>query len=191
MVWLGYEDSGMTGWEQNLRPDAFHQAPIDEAAARLAEVLREEQADVLTVYDWHGNYGHPDHIKVHHVGHRAAEMAGTPRVVEATVNRDAIRRFAAAAKELGLGFDEDFDIDGPADDGNPMGMAEHEITLAADVSAYVFIKREALVAHRSQITDTSFFAQMPDDVFAASFGTEWFIEKGVPAGGGPVDGWLF
>ena len=39
---------------------------------------REEHADVLTIYDWHGNYGHPDHIQVHRVGHRAAELAGTP-----------------------------------------------------------------------------------------------------------------
>lgn len=194
VVWLGYEDSGMTGWEQNERPNAFHRAPVDEAAERLAEILREEQADVLTVYDWHGNYGHPDHIKVHHVGHRAAELAGTGRVYEATVNRGAMRRFIAAAKELGLGFggeDDEFDIDGPADDGNPMGMEEHEITLAADVSAYVGLKRTALAAHRSQITDTSFFAQMPDEAFAVSFGTEWFIEKGVPAGDGPVTGWFF
>ena len=69
----------MTGWEQNADPSSFMQADVDEAAGRLAEVLREEQADVLTTYDWHGNYGHPDHIKVHHVGHRAAELAATPR----------------------------------------------------------------------------------------------------------------
>ena len=77
--WLGYKDSGMTGWEQNSDPESFLQAPVDEAAETAgSKILREEQADVLTVYDWHGNYGHPDHIKVHTVGHRAAEMAGTP-----------------------------------------------------------------------------------------------------------------
>ena len=59
VVWLGYTDSGMTGWEQNADPNSFMQADVDEAAGRLAEVLREEQADVLTTYDWHGNYGHP------------------------------------------------------------------------------------------------------------------------------------
>ena len=90
VVWLGYSDSGMTGWEQNADPASFLQAAVDEAAERLAAVLREEHADVLTVYDWHGNYGHPDHIKVHHVGHRAAELAGTPTVFEATMNRDHI-----------------------------------------------------------------------------------------------------
>ena len=74
VVWLGYTDSGMTGWEQNGDPDSFHLADPDEAGARLAEVLRAEQADVLTIYDWHGNYGHPDHIAVHRVGVAAARL---------------------------------------------------------------------------------------------------------------------
>src|SRR4051794_28723976 len=92
IVWLGYRDSGMTGWEQNADPASFLQADADEAASRLATVLCEEEAEVLTIYDWHGNYGHPDHIRVHQVGHRAADMAGTPRVAEATINRDELRR---------------------------------------------------------------------------------------------------
>lgn len=194
VVWLGYEDSGMTGWDQNANVRSFHQAPVEEAAARLAEILREEQPDLLTVYDWHGNYGHPDHVKVHHVGHRAAELAAVERVVEATMNRDAVRRMIEQARQLGAEFtgDEgDFDVDGPADDGNPMGMAEHEITLAVDVRAYVDQKRDALFAHRSQVTDTSFFADMPDEVFRGAFGTEWFIEKGVEPGAGPRLGWFF
>jgi LmbE family N-acetylglucosaminyl deacetylase len=193
IVWLGYSDSGMTGWDQNHQPDAFIQADIDEAAGRLADVLRGEAADVLTTYDWHGNYGHPDHIQVHRVGHRAAELAGTAAVFEATMNRDEIRRQVEAAREVGEtlfeGPDEEFDVDGPADDGNPIGMAEAELTHAVDVSAYVGRKRQAVAAHRSQVTDTSFFLQMPEEAFAAAFGTEWFIKVGAPPGVRP--GWLF
>lgn len=194
VVWLGYEDSGMTGWEQNANASSFHQAPVDEAAERLAAILREEQPDLLTVYDWHGNYGHPDHVKVHHVGHRAAELAGVARVVEATMNRDAIRRMMEQSREMGVaiaGDEGDFDVDGPADDGNPMGMAEHEITLAVDVQDFTDRKRDALLAHRSQVFETSFFADMGPDVFRIAFGTEWFIEKGVEPGSGPRVGWLF
>ena len=79
VAWLGYEDSGhdRLGAEREPRVVPCRRR-VDEAAERLAAILREEQADVLTIYDWHGNYGHPDHIKVHHVGHRAAELAGTP-----------------------------------------------------------------------------------------------------------------
>ncbi len=189
--WLGYKDSGMTGWEQNHDPQSFLQAPIDHAAERLAEILREEKADVVTVYDWHGNYGHPDHIKVHTVGHRAAQLAGVERVFEATMNRDHIVRMIKMAREAGAPMldDEEFDPNGGADDGNPLGMPEAELTHAVDVSAYLHAKRESLRSHRSQITDTSFFLQMPDEAFSQSFGTEWFIQKGVEPG--PRPGWLF
>src|SRR5687768_3197723 len=51
IVWLGYADSGMTGWEQNRHPGAFLQADTEDAARRLAAVLDEEQAAVLVTYD--------------------------------------------------------------------------------------------------------------------------------------------
>jgi LmbE family N-acetylglucosaminyl deacetylase len=190
LEWLGYRDSGMTGWEQNSDPLSFLQAPVDHAAERLAGILREENADVVTVYDWHGNYGHPDHIKVHTVGHRAAELAGVERVFEATMNREHIVRLIEMARQAGAPIgDDEFDPNGGADDGNPFGTAEAEITLAVDVSAYLHAKRESLRCHRSQITDTSFFLEMPDDAFSTAFGTEWFIEKGAEPGLRP--GWLF
>ena len=170
---------------------SFLQAPLDAAAERLAAILREERADVVTVYDWHGNYGHPDHIKVHTVGHRAAELAGVDKVFEATMNRDHIVRMMEAARQAGapISEEDDFDPNGAADDGNPFGMAETEITHAVDVTAYLEAKRESLRSHRSQITDTSFFLQMPDEAFSAAFGVEWFIEKGAEPGLRP--GWLF
>ncbi len=190
--WLGYADSGMTGWDQNDHEQSFVRAPLDEAAQRLATILREEHADVLTAYDWHGNYGHPDHIKVHTVGHRAAELAGTPRVFEATMNRDEMVRFfemAKAAGDSGAPDGEDWDPNGPADDGNPMGTPEAEITHRVDVAAYVLQKRASIRCHKSQITDAGFFSTMPDEQFAFAFGQEWFIEAGSSA---PLsDGWLF
>jgi LmbE family N-acetylglucosaminyl deacetylase len=185
VVWLGYKDSGMTGWEQNSDPLAFLQAPIDEAAELLAAILREEAADVLTTYDWHGNYGHPDHVKVHTVGHRAADLAGTPAVYEATINRDAFVAMVAGSD----GFGPDFDPEGPADDGNPIGMPEAELTLRVDVSAYIERKRASIMSHVSQVTDTGTFLAMPDEVFAVAFGTEWFIERGAEPG--LRDGFLF
>ncbi|MEZ5218754.1 MAG: hypothetical protein R2715_19710 [Ilumatobacteraceae bacterium] len=185
----------MTGWEQNANPGCFHQAPLEEAAERLAEILRRESAEVLTTYDWHGNYGHPDHVKVHHVGHRAAELAGTPKVFEATINRDRMRTMMVAAQQAaeaaGTPTDDEFDPDGPADDGNPMGTPEAEITLAVDVRRWVALKREAVLAHRSQVTDSSFFAEMPDEMFLQAFGTEWYIERGAATGTGPVEGWFW
>lgn len=181
VVWLGYTDSGMTGWAQNEDPSSFHSADVGRAAQQLAEVLIEESADVLTIYDWHGNYGHPDHIQVHRVGAAAARLVPAVRVLEATMNRDAFVRMIAAARAAGIGRvgpdgEADFDPTGPADDGNPMGTPEAELTLAVDVSAQTAHKRAAMRCHRSQIADTSFFLDTPEEVFDASFGVEWFIE---------------
>lgn len=195
VAWLGYSDSGMTGWEQNADPMSFHRADVEHAARRLAEILREEQADVLTHYDWHGTYGHPDHVKVHHVGARAGEITGV-RTLQATANRDAMAEMILQARAEGLEVgspDQDeageFDPHGPADDGNPFGEPESSITLAVDVRMYIAEKRAALACHRSQITDTGFFSEMSDDVFSRAFGTEWFIEPGASP---PMRfGWIF
>ena len=193
VVWLGYSDSGMTGWEQNARPDSFHQADVDEAAERLAEILREEDADVLSIYDWHGTYGHPDHVQVHRVGRRAGELVDGVRVIQATSNRDAMIEMISAAREAGEDFgspgDEEFDPAGPADDGNPFGEPEDVLTLCVDVTDFVDRKRAAIAAHRSQVSDSSFFMEMPPEVFAQAFGREWYIEDGVEP---PYrTGWIF
>src|SRR5262245_17552761 len=86
VVVLDYGDSGMAGDEANDAAGAFWIADVDEASERLAAVLREEHAEVFTTYDERGGYEHPDHIKVHEVGLRAAALAGTPRVYCATVS---------------------------------------------------------------------------------------------------------
>ena len=83
---------------------------------------------------------------------------------------------------------EAFDPEAPADDGNPFGSTEDEITMAVDVTQFVAQKRESMACHASQITDGSFFLQMPPEIFALAFGTEWFIEPGQP--GGAREGWL-
>jgi LmbE family N-acetylglucosaminyl deacetylase len=173
---LGYVDSGMMGTPTNDLPGSFWTAPIDEAAEKLAAILLQESADVLTVYDDNGNYGHPDHIQVYRVGMRAAELAGTPRVFQQTMNRDFVRRhmtdYMARAAASGLKMPGN----GPSEE--PVGKPESEITAAVDVSAYVDVKKAAMRAHASQIGDQSAFLNMPDDLFREVFGTEWAIRDG-------------
>jgi LmbE family N-acetylglucosaminyl deacetylase len=141
ITWLGYSDSGMSGWEQNDAENSFHAADLDEAARRLADVLDEEDADVLVGYDWHGGYGHPDHVKVHHVVHRAADLAARrPRLLESTTNRTAMKRQMDEGRAMGVDVG-DFDPDAPMDDGNPLGTPENEITWRVDVSSYLDRKR--------------------------------------------------
>lgn len=180
VAWLGYHDSGMMGEPTNDRPDCFWRADLDEAGRRLADILDEEHADVLTVYDQNGNYGHPDHIQVHRVGHRAAEMAGTPQVFEATMNRDHIVRMMTERADAIDALPDG--VERPNVEEMELGVREWELTTAVDVRDFVSQKRAAMAAHASQITDNHFFLQMPDDAFRDSFGWEWFIRKGAEPG---------
>lgn len=190
VAWLGYADSGMSGWAQNHAEGSFHRADLDEAAGRLAAVLDEEDADVLVGYDWHGGYGHPDHVKVHHVVHRAAALAARrPRVLESTMNRTEMKRHFDLARSSGVEMAEDWDPDAPMDDGNPLGTPEDEITWRVDVSAYVDRKRASLESHRSQATDIEQFLAIPEDAFALMFGAEHYLEPGLDQ---PMtEGWPF
>ena len=170
---LGYGDSGMAGEPTNSAAGAFAAAAVDEAAERLAAILREEDAEVLTVYDENGNYGHPDHIQVHRVGIRAGELAGTPRVYEATLNRDhVVALMRARMEEMG-------ELEGaPNPEDFTMGMPASAITTTVDVGDFVAQKRAAMQAHASQIPEESFFLQLPPDAFREAFGYEWFIRHG-------------
>ena len=170
---LGYVDSGMMGTLENDLAGSFWSADVDEAAERLAALLRREGVDVLTVYDSHGNYGHPDHIQVHRVGVRAAELAGVEHVYEATQNRDQIRQWMRMAAEAGEQPEEAPDVDA-MDLGVPADQITHEI----DVSAFVDLKRRSMQAHASQISDSAFFLALPQERFRESFGVEWYIRHG-------------
>jgi LmbE family N-acetylglucosaminyl deacetylase len=185
--YLGYQDSGMAGDATNDDPGTFWTADVEEAAARLAAILERESADVATIYDDHGGYHHPDHIQVHRVGARATELAGTPRVYEATADAD---HFAEQVRRMRDAIPAEF-TDGmptPEEFENNFSPASL-ITTRVDVRAYLATKRAALAAHSSQVDETSFFLQMPEEIFAVAFGTEWFIRRGVPAG--TEETWLF
>jgi LmbE family N-acetylglucosaminyl deacetylase len=177
---LGYGDSGMAGEPTNDAPGSFASADVEDAAQRLARILQEEAADVLTTYDHNGGYGHPDHIQVNRVGNRAAEIAGTLNVFEATTNREHFIRLIGERPEVMADIEES---DVPtAEDLEGIGVAEELITTTIDVQEYADLKRRALAAHASQVGPDSFFLAMPADAFRAGFGYEWFIHLGAPAG---------
>lgn len=189
---LGYADSGMEGEPANEDPECFWQADVEEAAARLAAVLAEEGADLLTCYDDQGTYGHPDHIQVHRVGVRAAELAGVGLVYESTVDRDhfaaAVPKLQAMMAELGLdvGMDDDEQAELQAEiDSGRLGVDSASITHRVDVSAAAAEKRAAMAAHASQIPADSFFLRLPPDAFALAFGVEWYRLRD-PGPGGPT-----
>jgi len=175
--WLGYADSGLHDPVDDA--DAFARVDPDVAAERLAAILRAERADVLTIYDPAGGYGHPDHVQVHEVGRRAAALAATPVVLEATVDRRLLLR-AARLLRLVPGLPREF---------RP-SVLEHayappdSITHRIDVRAETDRKRAAMAAHGSQTTggdgprSLAVFLRLPRFAFRRVFGHEWFVELG-------------
>ena len=186
--YLGYRDSGMAGEATNEHPGCFWQADVDEAAARLGELLADEHVDLAVVYDPDGGYGHPDHIQVHRVGTRWAEQAGIGRLRWVTLNRDSIRRSIEEAIATG-------DLDGMAAasleerreraEQEAFGTPADEITHAVDVRSVVERKLAAIAAHASQISPDSFFLSMPIERFTSAFGAEWFVDPDAPRKGEP------
>ena len=188
--WLGYRDSGMTGWVQNDDPLCLHRADVDEAAGRFARILDREDADVVIGYDHHGNYGHPDHIAVHRLTRRAAELAARrPRLMESTTNQSAqlemldrpeVTELFDALAAAGSDVAELREMILTGDDGQPVGVPESEIAWAVDLPEDVLaLKRRAMECHASQTSDIGLMLGMPPAVYALAFGTEYLIEPGL------------
>jgi LmbE family N-acetylglucosaminyl deacetylase len=174
---LGYGDSGLQPDPADRR--AFANAEVEVAAGRLAALLLGEKADVLTIYDANGGYGHPDHVQVHHVGIRAAELAGTALVLEATAPAELFR---ASLWVMGL-------VGHALGRNPPLGTsqvftARRRLTHRVRVDGFLGAKRAALTAHGSQrraagqgrVLDWTL--RLPGPVFAIAFGREWFVEHG-------------
>ena len=188
VVFLGYRDSGMNGEPTNDDPECFWQADVEEAAKRLAAILREESAGLLTIYDEIGGYHHPDHIQVHRVGLRAAELAGTRIVFESTMNREQMQSFADDPAFGDLDMSEE-EREAARDEfrDQELGTPAAKISHAVDATPWISRKRAAMAAHHSQIDEDTFFLMLPDEAFATAFGTEWFVRRGATRTGEPYE----
>jgi LmbE family N-acetylglucosaminyl deacetylase len=175
---LGYTDSGMMGEPSNAAPFCFWQADVEHAARLLSVILDEEEPDILTTYDDNGGYGHPDHIQVHRVGKRAAELSVVPVVAQGTINRDWMVRGMRGMAESG-GIPSDWtppDFDQPT-----FGKPESEITHRVDAVDFVDQKRAAMRAHASQMSPEHVLIAMPDALFAMGMGVEFYIVDPLPS----------
>jgi LmbE family N-acetylglucosaminyl deacetylase len=178
VVHLGYADSGHGPILYPDPPDRarFARADIDEAAGRLVALIREEQADVLLSYDQSGGYGHRDHVQVHRVGARAAELTGI-RVLEATVPRELISLVFTALRLVRLVVR--YDQAAIRASFTPRAAITHRVNVRRQAPQ----KRAALACHRSFTDSTSRAARLaramlalPEPVFGLVFGREWFAE---------------
>ncbi|WP_211290893.1 PIG-L family deacetylase [Kineococcus xinjiangensis] len=179
VVRLGHADSGWGSSPARAAGPGFSELPVEDVARQLAAVLREEGAHVLTSYDPAGGYGHPDHVQVHRVGARAAELAATPLLLEATVDRTLVRRGLRLARLVPR-----LDSDVLAQRLDTAFTAREDLTHRVDVRAHLAAKREALAAHASQTESDSglrgirLLLRLPRPVFSALLGREWFRQSG-------------
>jgi N-acetyl-1-D-myo-inositol-2-amino-2-deoxy-alpha-D-glucopyranoside deacetylase len=168
-----YRDSGMV-WgpdghaaaAPDTGPSAFARADVEDAAARLAAVIREVRPQVLVTYEPGGGYNHPDHVQAHRVAMRAVDVAGAPgpggrpwqvtTVYWVVIPERAARRVLAALTEGGLNPFEGWSADGPLPS---MFVPDELVSTLIDGTAYRELKADALRAHATQVAvDGPFFA---------------------------------
>ncbi len=195
LVWLGYRDSGMPDSEANVHPDSFAQAELDEATGRLVGVIRRLRPHVIITYsDDQQGYRHPDHLRVHDVSLLAWERAGDPtwypdhgeaweplKLYYSVWSR--ARLLAHHEKFLALGLDSPYDdrwFSRPSNDDR--------ITSKIDIGRYYSVRREALLAHATQVdpNEKCWFG-LPDEAAADAYPWEDYIlaHSRVPTGALP------
>ena len=156
--WPRYRDSGMVvlpggraSVPPDVRPECFAEADVDEAAGRLAGLLRRRRPHVLLTYGPHGGYGHPDHVMAHRVAVRALALAAQgddgwrlPWVYGAAGDADVLR---AWLRERGPDAGA-WDPDGPLPQ---MFGPAREIDATVRAEAWLDAKAAALRALPSQV----------------------------------------
>ncbi len=180
---LGYRDSGMAGTPANEHPASFNQADLAEATGRLVRLVRSYRPQVLVSYNEQGGYGHPDHIACHKVTLAAFDAAAdgarypdagpawaTLKLYEINRPRELTRRVWEQMRERGLKTP----LDNPDYDINRYTVPDERITTRIDVGTYMGRKRDALLAHRTQIAADGPFLAMPEDIARPWFGVEYF-----------------
>ncbi|MGH9172209.1 MAG: mycothiol conjugate amidase Mca [Acidimicrobiales bacterium] len=178
LVLLGYRDSGMKDSEANANPDCLAAAPLDEVVGRLVAVVRTARPQVIITYgDDHSGYPHPDHVRVHEISVAAFEAAGDPglypeagepyqpqKLYYSIWSRQRIIDTHAKFLELGL--------ESPYDEGwfERRGQDETAPTTQISLAGYEDVRRNALLAHATQVDPTSrFWFGLPPEVQRAIY----------------------
>jgi len=180
---LGYHDSGMPDWDYKDRPGAFCNIPLAEVSARIGALMERYRPQVVVTYDATGPYQHPDHVHAARAAAAAAAGTGIPAKLYFTAMRGSDwQKVWQALRDACI----DVSDRRPADPEIMRQMAETErrITTTIDIRPVLGRKRDALLAHVSQIQD-SWFSKIPPEVAEAAFGRESFI-RASDSTGAPV-----
>jgi LmbE family N-acetylglucosaminyl deacetylase len=170
---LGYHDSGMPDWEYKNRPDAFCNIPLEQVAGRIGALIEQYRPQVVISYDDKGMYQHPDHVHASLAAAAAVELTGLPaKFYQSAMRPSTWRKVWEALREAGVDIGEEREF--TEEQRQQMADAEQRITTSVDIRSVVERKREALMAHASQIQD-SWFSKIPPEIASEAFGFETFI----------------
>ena len=183
VIHLGYKDSGMPETPANEDPECFWRADLDEAIGRLVEILRRTKPQVIVTYgDDQQGYPHPDHLRVHDISLPAFDLAGDasyrPDLGEAWEPKKLYytawsrqRMVAMHEKFLELGMESPFGdrfLNRPSQD--------ERITTKIDVSGHMDVRRNALLAHATQIDPNSpFWFGLPPEISNTVYPIEDYV----------------
>jgi LmbE family N-acetylglucosaminyl deacetylase len=169
---LGYHDSGMPEWDYRNNPDAFCNVPLENVIDRIGALIEKYRPQVVITYDPDGAYQHPDHVHAARAAIGAVEKTGIPaKLYLAAMRRSEWRQIFEALRAAG---EEVPEWDLSEEERRQIEESEARITTEVDIRHVLDRKRDALMSHASQITD-SWFSKIPPDVVQSAFGREWFI----------------
>lgn len=177
-----YRDSGMAGTPSAEDPRCLVQAPLEEAAALVRDVVVEVAPDLVITYDAEGGYRHPDHIRTHRLV-RAA-VAGLPQGARPTV---------LAAVTPSSWAEEDrarLTQEGPADPSwtlpkgayPPSVVPDEQVAYEVVDPAAVAAQVAALHEHRTQVTVVGDQYALSNDIAALLPGREGYSEIDLDTG---------
>jgi mycothiol conjugate amidase Mca len=182
LAWLGYRDSGMAGTPANDDPGCFVRAKLEDAVGRLVRLVREERPQVITAYDVNGIYGHPDHVMAHRVAQAAFWAAGDPnrfedagpawtvaKLYEQVNPRSNVERMREVMRAAGVerrreGETEEEEQRRFRERLQRFAVPDYAVTTLIDIREFVDKKREAVLAHRTQMGPDSRHARMPAEL---------------------------
>lgn len=89
MRWIS---EGLAGPAEESDENSLCAADEAEAVADIVAFLTKMGTDLVVSYDDDGGYGHPDHVRLHHLSKAAADQLGLP-FAALTTNRDLAARW--------------------------------------------------------------------------------------------------
>jgi mycothiol S-conjugate amidase len=189
--WLGFVDSGLPEGDPlpPLPEGCFALESVEEGTRRLVAEVRRFRPHVMTTYDEHGGYPHPDHIRTHEISVAAFDAAGDPdQFPDSLVHSEpwqplklyydvgfSVERTTVLHEAmLKLGLESPFE-----------GWAERrkewldkrrppKITTRVQVGDWFERRDAALLAHATQVDPNGWFFSIPLDIQREIWPTEDF-----------------